>query len=65
MGRNNFDEEQQRVIQEWNLRCKGQKVVRQQQHAKEQRELTSYERKEAEWRNAEISISKKVRGESV
>ena len=57
--RQNFDEGQQRTLQEWNLRCKGQKVQRQQQHARQQRELTSYERKEAEWRSAEISISNK------
>jgi len=56
--RQNFDEGQQRGIQEWNLRCKGQKVQRQQQHAQQQRELTSYERKEAEWRSADISLNK-------
>ncbi|KAL1500647.1 hypothetical protein AB1Y20_013295 [Prymnesium parvum] len=58
--RQNFNEAQQRTIQEWNLRCKGQKVQRQQEHARQQREMTSYERKEAEWRSAEISISSKA-----
>ena len=56
--RQNFDEGQQRMLQDWNLQCKGQKVQRQQQHAQQRREMTSYERKEAEWRSAEISINK-------
>ena len=58
--RNNFTEVQQASLQEFNARCKGQKIARQQQHAAETagrgREQTAYERKEAEWRSADISI---------
>jgi hypothetical protein len=57
--RQNFSEEQQRDLQRWNAMCKGQKIVRQQQAAREKtaKELTSFERKEKEWREADISIS--------
>jgi hypothetical protein len=61
--RQNLDEAQQAELQEWNALCKGQKVVRQQQHAAgKARELTSYERKEAEWKSADIAMSKKGGG---
>ena len=57
--RTSFSEAQQRSLQEWNLRCKGQKVQRQQEHQQNQkRDLTSYEKKEAEWRSADISLGK-------
>lgn len=57
--RQNFSEEQQSDIQRWNAMCKGQKIVRQQQAARERsaKDLTSFERKEKEWREADISTN--------
>jgi len=57
--RQNFSEEQQEAIQRWNAMCKGQKIIRQQQAAREKsaKDMTSFERKEKEWQNADISIS--------
>ena len=43
-------------------KCKGQKVMRQQEYASERREQTSYERKEAEWSRADIANAKKGDG---
>ena len=57
--RQNFSEAQQVEIQAWNARCKGQKVVRQQEYASQRREQTSFERKEAEWSSAEIAMANK------
>lgn len=57
--RQNFSEVQQDELQSWNAQCKGQKVMRQQDHAaSKSREQTSFERKEAEWKSADISTSK-------
>lgn len=56
--RQNFSEEQQRTLQEWNAVCKGQKIQRQQAHAQARKEQTAYERKEAEWQAAAITIAK-------
>ena len=56
--RQNFSEEQQAEIQSWNAKCKGQKVVRQQEHQRAAaRDQTAYERKEQEWKSAAISTS--------
>jgi hypothetical protein len=56
--RQNFSEAQQRKLQVWNATCKGQKIQRQQAHAMERKEQTAYERKEAEWHAAAITIAK-------
>jgi len=56
--RQNFSDEQQAEMQSWNAQCKGQKVQRQQEHQAARKDQTSYERKEAEWRSADISTSK-------
>jgi hypothetical protein len=57
--RQHFSEAQQEELQAWNAQCKGHKIMRQQEHASAKlREQTSYERKEAEWRSADISTSK-------
>jgi len=53
--RQNFSDEQAEQIRAWHAKCKGQKVVRQQQYASSQRDQTAYERKEAEWRSADIA----------
>jgi uncharacterized membrane protein YgcG len=54
--RQNFSDEQQATIQEWNARCKWNKVVRQQEHAAARaREQTSFERSEQQWRSADIA----------
>ena len=55
-------QEQQRTLQEWNAKVKGQYIQRQQAyqqrdiHAK--REQTSYERKEEEWHKSDITTAK-------
>ena len=58
-----LSELKQRTLQEWNATCKGQKVVRQQEHATSKQraasEQTSFERKESEWRSADIANQKK------
>ena len=58
--RQNFSEEQQRRIQEWNAMCKGQKTMRQQEYARTTKTtgMSSYERKEEEWRQAAIATGK-------
>ncbi len=61
--RQNFDEAQQAELQEWNARCKGQKIARQQEAARDKsRELTTYEKDERAWRNADIAKSEGGRG---
>lgn len=57
--RQNFSAPQQQVLQQWNAACKGQKIQRQQQAARDERskDLTSYERKEKEWQSADITTS--------
>ena len=56
----------QEEIQVWNATCKGQKVVRQQEHMVQKgREVNSFERKEAEWRNADIKSTKGGDGANV
>ena len=57
--RQNFTDEQQEEIQVWNAKCKGQKVVRQQEYASQRRDQSAFERKEAEWRSADIAKDKK------
>lgn len=58
--RQNLSEEQQSELQSWNAQCKGQKVQRQQEHqANRNKDQTSYERKEAEWRSADIASNAK------
>jgi len=52
--RQNFSELQQRVVQEWNAMCKGQKIQRQQDAARNTKEQTAYEKKEAEWSGTDI-----------
>tara|TARA_B110001452_G_scaffold253084_1_gene243442 strand:+ start:24 stop:1229 length:1206 start_codon:yes stop_codon:yes gene_type:complete len=60
--RQNFSDEQQRTLQEWNARVKGQQIQRQQAHQQSsihaKREQTAYERKEAEWHSADITTAK-------
>ena len=64
--RQNFPEEMQEEMQVWNATCKGQKVVRQQEHMVQKgREVNSFERKEAEWRNADIKSTKGGDGANV
>ena len=51
---------QQEELQTWNAMCKGHKVQRQQEHmASKSRDQTSFERKESEWRAADIAKEKK------
>jgi len=58
--RQNFSDEQQAEIQVWNAKCKGQRVVRQQEHASAKaRDQTAFERKEAEWSRADIASQQK------
>ena len=57
--RQNFDEAEQAEMQMWNAKCKGQKVVRQQEYASQRRDQTSFERKESEWSRADIANAKK------
>jgi hypothetical protein len=60
--RQNFSEEQQRTLQEWNATVKGQFIMRQQAHQQRdihaKREQSSYERKEAEWHESDITTAK-------
>ena len=56
--RQNFDDAQQAEMQLWNQQSKGQKVVRQQEGARA-RDLSSFERKESEWRSADIAKNEK------
>lgn len=60
--RQNFSDAQQRTLQEWNARVKGQQIQRQQAHQQAsihaRREQTAYERKEAEWHSADITTAK-------
>ena len=56
--RQNFEEDEQAEMQVWNAKCKGHKVVRQQEYASSRRDQSSYERKEAEWSRADISTKK-------
>lgn len=60
--RQNFSEEQQEELQQWNAQCKGQKIVRQQEHQRQKEQatssMTSYERDEHTWRSAEIAKNK-------
>jgi len=60
--RQNFSEEQQEEIQAWNARCKGQKIVRQQEYSAARKEQTAYEKKEAEWGAADIAKNAGGRG---
>uniref|UniRef100_A0A7S2I5J5 Uncharacterized protein n=1 Tax=Haptolina brevifila TaxID=156173 RepID=A0A7S2I5J5_9EUKA len=53
--RQNFDDEQQSELQVWNAKCKGQKIVRQQEYASMRKDQTSFERNEDHWRTADIS----------
>ena len=55
--RQNFGDDEATLLQGWHTQCKGQKILRQQEHARlqEERELSAYERAEAQWRGAEIS----------
>ena len=55
----NFSDAQQGEMQLWNAKCKGQKVVRQQEYASQRREQTTFERDEATWRSADIAKEKK------
>eukprot|EP00308_Calcidiscus_leptoporus_P021846 CAMPEP_0119360326 /NCGR_PEP_ID=MMETSP1334-20130426/7967_1 /TAXON_ID=127549 /ORGANISM="Calcidiscus leptoporus, Strain RCC1130" /LENGTH=366 /DNA_ID=CAMNT_0007375151 /DNA_START=13 /DNA_END=1113 /DNA_ORIENTATION=+ len=52
--RQNFSQVQQATIQEWNAMCKGQKIQRQQEHARNVKDQTAYEKKEAEWNSSDI-----------
>lgn len=60
--RQNFSEDQQRTLQEWNATVKGQFIMRQQAHQQRdihaRREQSSYERKEAEWHESDITTAK-------
>ena len=58
--RHHLTEAQQAELQAWNAMCKGHKAQRQQEHMAQQvRDQTSFERKESEWRAADIAKEKK------
>lgn len=61
--RQNFTDEQQNQLQEWNATCKGQKIMRQQEHASKQHktgsEQTSFERAQDQWSRSDIAKEKK------
>ena len=62
--RQNFAESQQDELQRWNAKCKGLKIARQQEHAStRQRELSTFERQEAQWSAADIKKTKESGGD--
>jgi len=64
--RQNFTDAQQEQLQVWNATCKGQRIMRQQEHSskhlKTGGELTSFERAEDQWRQSDIASAKRGEG---